>query len=385
MADRNFDAIVVGAGFAGLHMLHKLRGLGLSARVIEAGTDVGGTWYWNRYPGARCDIESMEYSYSFDAELEQEWRWTERYATQPEILSYLQHVADRFDLRRDISLIDPCRCRDLRRGAQPLDARNRSRRSADRAVLHHGDRMPLGDQSPGPAGSRRASRARSIRPGCGRTKASTSPASRGRDRHRIERRADDPGGRPAGGCADGVPAHAELHRARQQPCDERGIRADFKAELPARRAAGRHGYFGFLMPDGRERQVPAMTVAGRGAHADYQQRWDNGGLLILGTFPDLLFDRSGQRHRWPISSAARSARWSRTPRSPNGCARRITRSARSGCASTPATSRPSTATTSTLVDIRAEPIERFTRARHFAPPRAISRSTRSCSRPASTR
>src|SRR5687768_1744061 len=104
MADRNFDAVIVGAGFAGLYMLHKLRGLGLSAHVIEAGADVGGTWYWNRYPGARCDVESMEYSYSFDAELEQEWRWTERYATQPEILSYLQHVAERFDLRRDISL-----------------------------------------------------------------------------------------------------------------------------------------------------------------------------------------------------------------------------------------------------------------------------------------
>jgi cyclohexanone monooxygenase len=96
------DAVVVGAGFAGLYMLHRLRGLGLSARVFEAGSDVGGTWYWNRYPGARCDVESMEYSYSFSDELQQDWRWTERYATQPEILRYLRHVADRFDLRRDI-------------------------------------------------------------------------------------------------------------------------------------------------------------------------------------------------------------------------------------------------------------------------------------------
>jgi len=103
MASREFDAIVVGAGFSGLYMLHRLRGLGFSARVIEAGGDVGGTWYWNRYPGARCDIESMEYSYSFSPELEQEWEWTERYAAQPEILSYLRHVADRFDLRRDIA------------------------------------------------------------------------------------------------------------------------------------------------------------------------------------------------------------------------------------------------------------------------------------------
>jgi cyclohexanone monooxygenase len=83
-------------------MLHTLRGLGLTARVFEAGDDVGGTWYWNRYPGARCDVESMEYSYSFDEALEQEWHWTERYATQPEILKYANHVADRYDLRRDI-------------------------------------------------------------------------------------------------------------------------------------------------------------------------------------------------------------------------------------------------------------------------------------------
>ncbi len=100
--DDRFDAVVVGAGFAGLYMLHKLRGLGLAVRVFEAGDGVGGTWYWNRYPGARCDVESIEYSYGFDEELEQEWEWTERYATQPEILRYLEHVADRFDLKRDI-------------------------------------------------------------------------------------------------------------------------------------------------------------------------------------------------------------------------------------------------------------------------------------------
>ncbi|HEX6212388.1 MAG TPA: NAD(P)/FAD-dependent oxidoreductase [Methylomirabilota bacterium] len=98
------DAVVVGAGFAGLYMLHRLRGLGLSARVYEAGDGIGGTWYWNRYPGARCDVESMDYSYSFSDELQQEWRWTERYASQPEILRYIEHVADRFDLRRDIQL-----------------------------------------------------------------------------------------------------------------------------------------------------------------------------------------------------------------------------------------------------------------------------------------
>lgn len=98
-----FDIIIVGAGFAGLYLLHKFRELGLSAYAIEKGDDVGGTWYWNRYPGARCDIESIDYSFSFDPELEQEWEWSEKYATQPEILRYAQHVTERFDLRGDIS------------------------------------------------------------------------------------------------------------------------------------------------------------------------------------------------------------------------------------------------------------------------------------------
>ena len=96
------DAVVVGAGFAGLYMLIRLRELGMRCFVIEKGDDVGGTWYWNRYPGARCDIDSVDYCYSFSPRLLEEWRWTERFATQPEILRYLEFVADTFDLRRDI-------------------------------------------------------------------------------------------------------------------------------------------------------------------------------------------------------------------------------------------------------------------------------------------
>ena len=103
-ATETYDVVVVGAGFAGMYMLHRLRGQGLSARVYEQGGDVGGTWYWNRYPGARCDVESMQYSYSFSDELQQEWNWSERYAPQPEILRYANHVADRFKLRSDIQL-----------------------------------------------------------------------------------------------------------------------------------------------------------------------------------------------------------------------------------------------------------------------------------------
>ena len=103
-AQRPLDAVVIGAGFAGLYMLHRLRQLGLNARVFEAGDGVGGTWFWNCYPGARCDVESMQYSYSFDDALQQSWTWSERYPRQDEILRYINHVADRFDLRRDIQL-----------------------------------------------------------------------------------------------------------------------------------------------------------------------------------------------------------------------------------------------------------------------------------------
>jgi cyclohexanone monooxygenase len=126
------DALVAGAGFSGLYMLHSLREKGFDVRIAEAAGDVGGTWFWNRYPGARCDVPSVEYSYSFSPELEQEWRWTERYAAQPEILRYLNHVADRFDLRRDIlfdtrveaaSWDDSTRRWRIRTGTGSLDAR----------------------------------------------------------------------------------------------------------------------------------------------------------------------------------------------------------------------------------------------------------------------
>jgi cation diffusion facilitator CzcD-associated flavoprotein CzcO/acetyl esterase/lipase len=96
------DVVVVGAGFSGLYLLHRLRHLGLSTKVFDAAGDVGGTWYWNRYPGARCDIPTTDYAFSFDPELERDWTWSEKYATQPEILAYLEFVTDRYDLRRDI-------------------------------------------------------------------------------------------------------------------------------------------------------------------------------------------------------------------------------------------------------------------------------------------
>src|SRR5277367_5918974 len=100
--DASFDAIIIGAGFSGLYVLHRLRQLGLRTRVLEIAENVGGTWLYNRYPGARCDIESIEYSYSFSEEIQQEWVWTETMPAQPEVEAYLNFVADRLDLRRDI-------------------------------------------------------------------------------------------------------------------------------------------------------------------------------------------------------------------------------------------------------------------------------------------
>ncbi len=102
-ATPDLDAVIIGAGFSGMYMLYRMRDvLGLKARVFEAGSGVGGTWFWNRYPGARCDCESYYYCYSFSKELTEEWTWTSRYPEQPEILRYLNYVADRFELRRDI-------------------------------------------------------------------------------------------------------------------------------------------------------------------------------------------------------------------------------------------------------------------------------------------
>ena len=102
MKNVDVDVVVVGAGFSGLYLLYRLRKAGFSTRVFERGGDVGGTWYWNRYPGARCDVESLQYSYSFDEQLQQEWHWPEKFSAQPDILAYANHVADRFNLKKDI-------------------------------------------------------------------------------------------------------------------------------------------------------------------------------------------------------------------------------------------------------------------------------------------
>ena len=169
-----YDVVVVGAGFAGMYMLHRLRGHGLSVRVYEQGGDVGGTWYWNRYPGARCDVESMQYSYSFSDELQQEWDWSERYAPQPEILKYANHVADRFKLRPDIQLdtrVDRAAFDEERQHLVGDHVRRQDRGGATTScsppVVSRTRGCPTSRVSP-------TSRARSITPGTGRMNRWTS-------------------------------------------------------------------------------------------------------------------------------------------------------------------------------------------------------------------
>ena len=283
------DVVIVGAGFAGLYMLHRLRGLGLSARVFEAGSGVGGTWYWNRYPGARCDVESMQYSYSFSPELQQEWEWSERFAAQPEILRYANHVADRFDLRRDIQFDTRGDRGALRRGDASLGRPHRPRRrvSARYCVMATGclstARMP-------------------DFPGLERFAGKTYHTG-----HWPHEGVDFTGKRvgvigtgssaiqaipviaAAGGAAHRVPAHAELqHPGAQRPADAR-LRAVVKADYPALREKARHMRTGIL--EQSERRVRAARSPTRSGERIYEERWAAGGTNFMAAFNDLIINR----------------------------------------------------------------------------------------------
>ncbi len=252
-----YDAVIVGAGISGLYLLHRLRELGLSALVVDQATGVGGTWFWNRYPGARCDIESMTYSYSWSHELEQEWTWSERYAAQPEILAYLEHVADRFDLRRDIRLGTRVRrgCAGGARGV--LVDRHRGRRAPLGNLPDHGDGVPLGaadPRSPRPRAVRR--RAAPHGPVAARGRGRRRQARR-RDRHRLLRRPGHPDHRAASRAPDGVPADREL----QRPGLERPARS-------GRRQPQRKERYGAL------RSLARTTSAGNPWNTSPQSIWE---------------------------------------------------------------------------------------------------------------
>ena len=140
----DYDAIVIGAGISGMFMLYRLRELGMTARVFESGTDVGGTWYWNRYPGARFDSESWTYGYSFSKELLQEWDWKEHFSPQPDTLEYLNLVADKFDLRRDMQFRSTVTAAHWDDAANAMDGDPGKRPAGAVAVAVHRGRHPVG-------------------------------------------------------------------------------------------------------------------------------------------------------------------------------------------------------------------------------------------------
>ncbi|MEC8199135.1 MAG: NAD(P)/FAD-dependent oxidoreductase [Pseudomonadota bacterium] len=282
-----FDAVVVGAGFGGMYMLHCLRQNGFTARVYEAGGGVGGTWYWNRYPGARCDVESMQYSYSFSEELDQEWSWSEKYSPQPDILEYANHVADRFELRQDIRF-------DTRVTTATFDeTTNRWSVETDQ-----GDRV--------------SAKFCIMAVGC--LSAANMPPFDGFDDfegliyHTGEwphEEVDFTGKRVAviGTGSSGIqsiPIIAEQADAvtvfqrtpnyavpawnsKMDPEYERKVKADY----PAMRAKARARPTGIFFPFNI---TPALEASEAEREAQYQEFWDRGGLPFLGAYGDLLFE-----------------------------------------------------------------------------------------------
>ena len=177
-ASTDVDAVVIGAGFSGLYALHKLRNeMGLRVQVFETGGGVGGTWYWNRYPGARSDSPSYIYGYTFDEELWQEWEWSERYPQQDEIRAYLEHVAERYDLNRDISFNTRVTGATFDEATNAWTVTTDGGESRHREVPDHGRRRAVRLEHPGVPRPATPSRATPTTPGAGRTRASTSPGS----------------------------------------------------------------------------------------------------------------------------------------------------------------------------------------------------------------
>ncbi len=284
-----FDAVVVGAGFAGLYMLHRLRGLGFTARVYEAGGGVGGTWYWNRYPGARCDVESMQYSFSFSEELDQQWDWLEKYAPQPEILAYANHVADRFDLRPHIVFNTRVTAATFDEGA------NCWRIETDR-----GDRVT----------------AKFCIMAVGCLSATNHPAFRGREEFKgpIYHTGEWPHegvdftGLRVGVIGTGSSAIQSIPIIAQQaseltvfqrtatwsvPAWNENLTPDYrkavKAAYPALRAKARARPTGFYFPFNMK---PALEATAEERERQYEEAWERGGLPFLGAYGDLLFEKA---------------------------------------------------------------------------------------------
>ena len=283
------DAIIVGAGFSGLYMLHRLHTAGFSARIIEAGSGVGGTWFWNRYPGARCDIESLEYSYSFSEELTREWRWSERYASQPEILRYLNYFADRFNLRPNIELTTRVTSAvfDERTNLWTLQTNRHGPASARFCIMATGClSAPKAPEYPA---------VETFRGNCYQTS-------------RWPHDGVDFTGQHVGVIGTGssgiqsIPmiakqaAHIYVFQrtpgfsvpARNFPLSSDVI-DDWNANGPAYREKERNSVFGINHLDPIDR--PSLGSSDEERRRAYEERWERGGFSLLGAFNDLLINR----------------------------------------------------------------------------------------------
>jgi cyclohexanone monooxygenase len=352
------DLLVVGAGFAGLYMLHKARTMGLRVQAVEAAPGVGGTWYHNRYPGARVDIESLEYSYSFDEALQQQWRWTERYAAQPELLAYANHVAKRFGLREAIAFDtriaaahfdEAARCWQIRAGdgrqwrarfvvmaSGPLSAPNAPRfpglADFDGTVLHTAD-------WPHAAVDLRGRRVAVVGTGSSAVQAIPLLAEQAEVLTVFQR----------------TPAYCVP--ARNGPLDP-AVEARIKADYAGFRARNRQMFGGF----GSERppnRVSALQASPAEREAMFAQRWQVGGFSFLGAFNDLLTNLEANAHaaafvRERIRETVHDAATAQAlcPSHPLGCKRLCVDS---GYYAT--FNRPNVR----LVDLNRQPLEGFTR------------------------
>jgi len=281
----NYDVAIVGAGFAGMYLLHRCHTLGLSARIWEAGDGVGGTWYWNRYPGARCDVDSMQYCYQFDEKLQQEWEWSERYSAQPEILRYAQHVADRFALLNDIEFAHRVSTAQYNESHNhwTLTAENGHQISARFCVMATGclsapnwppikgfddfdgeiyhtalwphERVDFKDK-----------RVAVIGTGSSGIQSIPHIAADAKSVTVFQRTPNYT-----------VPAH-------NAPVDAKRV-ASIKADYPALRASAREKHNGI---DGTYNKTSAMAVSKEEREAEYERRWQEGGLTFLGAYGDFL-------------------------------------------------------------------------------------------------
>jgi len=354
------DAVVVGAGFGGLYALYCLRQAGFSAIAFEAGDGVGGTWYWNRYPGARCDVESLQYSYSFSEALDQEWTWSEKYAPQPEILAYANHVADRFDLRRDIRF-------------QTRVAKATFDEVSARWIIET-------ERLDGTGSDRVEARFCLMAVGC--LSAANKPPFdgiadfKGPIYHTGEwpKEGVDFTGLRVGVIGTGssaiqsIPLIAEQAKALtvfqrtpnysvpayNAPLDPEHVRR-VKADYPALRAKARSRPTGFYFPFNT---APALSASPEERRRQYEEHWARGGLPFLGAYGDLLFskeanDTIAEFAREKIRSIVKDPKTAALlcPTNVFGCKRL--------CVDTnyfETYNRPNV----TLVDVAATPIERFT-------------------------